>query len=220
MSKIGIIYKLVSTDINIKEIYVGSTCNFRTRKFNHKGRCNNETDKAYNFNVYKYIRANGGWDTFDMIQLEEVKHDTKQQLHTRERHWIEELKATLNKIIPTRTPAEYRQINKEIINIKHAEYYADNKDELKTKRAEYYADNKDEIKIYKAKYRIKNKDIIKIKDAEYHQKNKELINIKHAEYWELNKEIINNKRAKKYDCVCGSTLRISDKATHEKTKKT
>ena len=84
MSKIGIIYKILSTDINIKEIYVGSTCNFRTRKFNHKGRCNNETDKAYNYNVYKYIRANGGWDTFDMIQIEEVKHDTKQQLHTRE----------------------------------------------------------------------------------------------------------------------------------------
>ena len=49
MSKIGIIYKLVSTDINIKEIYVGSTINFRTRKFNHKKACNNETDMAYNY---------------------------------------------------------------------------------------------------------------------------------------------------------------------------
>ena len=117
MSKIGIIYKLVSTDINIKEIYVGSTINFRTRKCHHKGRCNNETDKNYNLNVYKYIRANGGWDTFDMIQIEEITHDTKQQLHARERYWIEELKATLNKQIPTRTHAEYRQINKEIINI-------------------------------------------------------------------------------------------------------
>ena len=131
MSKIGIIYKLVSTDINIKEIYIGSTCNFRTRKFDHKRKCNTETDKAYNFNVYKYIRANGGFSSFDMIQLEEVKHDTKQQLHARERYWIEELKATLNKNIPTRTDAEYRQINKEIINIKNAKYRIDNKEAIK-----------------------------------------------------------------------------------------
>ena len=79
MSKIGIIYKLVSTDINIKEIYVGSTINFRTRKFDHKKACNNENVKALNFNVYKYIRANGGWDMFVMIQLEEVKHDTSER---------------------------------------------------------------------------------------------------------------------------------------------
>ena len=47
MSKIGIIYKLVSTDINIKEMYVGSTINFRTRKFDHEKACNNEKDKRY-----------------------------------------------------------------------------------------------------------------------------------------------------------------------------
>ena len=131
MSKIGIIYKLVSTDINIKEIYVGSTINFRTRKSHHKGTCNNETDKKYNYNVYKYIRNNGGWDTFDMIQIEEVTHDTKQQLHARERYWIEELKATLNKNIPTRTDAEYCKKNREIIKIKNAKYRIDNKEAIK-----------------------------------------------------------------------------------------
>lgn len=178
MSKIGIIYKLVSTDINIKEIYVGSTCNFRTRKWNHKGSCNNETDKNYNLNVYKYIRANGGWDTFDMIQIEEITHDTKQQLHARERYWIEELKATLNKAIPTQTYVEY-----------YAKYYKDNKDILKKKGAEYYEDNKEALKV------------------------------KRAGYWELNKEALKVKQAKKYDCECGSTLRISDKAPHKKTIK-
>ena len=76
MSKIGIIYKLVSTDINIKEIYVGSTINFRTRKCHHKSTCNNKDDTNYNLNVNKYIRDNGGWDTFDMIQIEEIIHDT------------------------------------------------------------------------------------------------------------------------------------------------
>ncbi len=154
MSKIGIIYKLVSTDINIKEVYVGSTINFRTRKFNHKQACNNANIKDYNLNVYKYIRNNGGWDTFDMIQIEEITHDTKQQLHARERYWIEELKATLNRQIPTRTPTEY---------------LIDNKDYFKMKSTKYYADNKDEIKIYKAKYRIDKKDAIKTRKNKKHE---------------------------------------------------
>ena len=189
MSKIGIIYKLVSTDINIKEIYVGSTINFRTRKCHHKTACNNQKDKRYNFNVYKYIRANGGFSSFDMIQIEEVKHDTKQQLHTRERYWIEELKATLNKIIPTRT------------------------------KTEYYTCNLDSCKQTKAKYYQNNKEILNIKHAEYYEDNKDAIKLKKAEYYEGNKEIIKNKQAKKYDCECGSTLRIGDKAQHEKSKK-
>ena len=72
MSKTGIIYKLVSRDINVPELYVGSTCSFRARKAQHKKRCNNENDKKYKYNVYQYIRANGGWDLFDMIQIEEL----------------------------------------------------------------------------------------------------------------------------------------------------
>ena len=133
MSKTGVIYKIVSTDVNIKDLYVGSTKNFRTRKYNHKAICNNENNKNYSINVYQFIRSNGGWDSFDMIQIEEFKHDTKQELHTIERYWIEELKATLNKVIPTRTDAEY---------------YKDNKDTLKTKMAKCFSDNKDAIKIY------------------------------------------------------------------------
>ena len=53
----------------------------------------------------------------------------------------------------------------------------------------------------------------------YNIDNKEIINIKNVEHWKINKEVLKVKRAEKYDCECGSTLRIGDKATHEKTIK-
>ena len=75
--------------------------------------------------------------SFDMIQIEEFKHDTKQELHTRERYWIEELKATLNKVIPTRTDKEWQIDNREVLKIKKAEYQQNNKEVIALKRAEY-----------------------------------------------------------------------------------
>jgi hypothetical protein len=42
----------------------------RRRKWQHKNACNNETYKNYYFNVYKFIRDNGGWDNWDMIEIE------------------------------------------------------------------------------------------------------------------------------------------------------
>ena len=47
------------------ENYIGSTVNYSKRKGYHKSCCNNEKSKKYNFPVYKYIRANGGYDSFD-----------------------------------------------------------------------------------------------------------------------------------------------------------
>ncbi len=64
------IYKLCCNNTEIKEIYIGSTTNFRRRKFTHKYSCNNPNDRNYNLNVYKIIRENGGWDAFDMVELE------------------------------------------------------------------------------------------------------------------------------------------------------
>ena len=103
------IYKLCCKDIKIKEIYVGSTCNFTRRKCQHKSLCNNEKNKAYNFNVYRFIREHGNWKNWDMILLEEVSCENKKQLHKIEREYIEKLGATLNKQIPSRTQKEYQK---------------------------------------------------------------------------------------------------------------
>ena len=163
MSKTGYIYKIVSTDINIKECYVGSTTNFRTRKNGHKTKCNNENGDNYNFYVYQFIRDNGGWNSWSMIQIEEFKFNTRNELNSRERYWIEQLQATLNKLTPSRTPEERYENNKD----KRKERYELNKD----KRKVYNIKNKDRIKDSRKVYNIKNKDKIKDKRKERYEKN-------------------------------------------------
>ena len=200
MSKTGYIYKIVSTDIKIKECYVGSTTNFRTRKNKHKSNCNNENSDCYNLYVYQFIRDNGGWDSFSMVQIEEFKFNTRNELNARERYWIETLQATLNKKIPTRTDKEYYEDNKDKIKDRKKDYRDNNKDKIKERDKEYYKNNKDKIKVYiennkdkiKEKYE-KNKEEINKKSRDYHFKNKDRIKEKSKERYELNKEEINKK---------------------------
>jgi hypothetical protein len=126
MSKTGYVYKLVSTDIEIKECYVGSTNNERVRKNQHKSCCNNEKDKWHNLYVYQFIRDNGGWENWDMIQIEEFKYNERRQLHTRERYWLETLQASLNKVKPTRTKKELLQYH----NNYNTDYYEKNQKQI------------------------------------------------------------------------------------------
>lgn len=111
----SIIYKLCCKDTSVIDIYVGSTTNFRSRKYKHKNKCNSENSKNHNNPVYKFIRDKGGWDNWDMVEVEKYKATDKAELHKRERYWLETLGATLNKCIPTRTVKEYREDNKENI---------------------------------------------------------------------------------------------------------
>lgn len=107
------IYRLICKDPTITDEYIGSTCNRYKRKQQHKSVCNNENDKYYNFPVYQCIRANGGFQNWDMIRIEPYPCNSKIELHMRERHWIEERQPTLNKNIPTRTEEEIRQYKKQ-----------------------------------------------------------------------------------------------------------
>jgi hypothetical protein len=145
-----IIYKIVCKDINIKECYVGQTTNFSKRKYNHKSDCSNINSKHSNVYIYQFIKENGNWDNWDMIEIEKYNAVDKLDAAKRERYWIETLQATLNKIIPTRTEKEYkkeyRQENKDKIKEKAKEYRQENKDKIKEQHKEYYEQNKDKIK--------------------------------------------------------------------------
>jgi hypothetical protein len=108
-----IIYKLCCKNPEIKDIYVGHTCNHLRRKHEHKKACNNSNRKDYNYHVYKFIRNNGGWNNWHIVMIEEYPCESKLQAEKRERHWIETLNSTLNRQIPTRTDVEYREQNRE-----------------------------------------------------------------------------------------------------------
>ena len=199
-----VIYKIVCKDLNIKDLYVGSTTNFTQRKRCHKDSCNFSHQRNYNFYVYQFIRENGGWNNWDMIEVEKYKCNDRNEKDKRERYWIEELKATLNKVIPSRTKKELYEKNKEEILVKRKEYYEENKEEILEKNKEYYEVNKEEINDKRRKHYEENKKEILGKNKEWREKNKEKIN-------EKNKE--------KVKCSCGDIITKCNLTRHKKSIK-
>ena len=95
-----VIYKIVCNDLSIEDIYVGSTTEFIKRKYRHKRNTNFEGSKEYNFNVYKCIRENGGWENWSMYEIEKYPCNDSNEARAKERYWYEELKANLNMRTP------------------------------------------------------------------------------------------------------------------------
>ena len=137
-----IIYKLVPNDLNLDLIYIGSTTNFRARKFTHKNFCNNINSKAYNRKVYKMIRDNGGWNQWSMIEIEKYPCADSNECRKRERELMEQFNANLNTNKAFLTPKEfiqnknkynsyynpiYRLANREMLNAKQREKYQQKK---------------------------------------------------------------------------------------------
>ena len=108
----SIVYKLCCTDVNVTDEYVGSTCNFAKRKSNHKHACNTETSDKYNLPVYQYIRENGGWENWQMIQLLSFSCQTAREKELKEREYVDLLKPKLNRQVPTRGMKEYHELHK------------------------------------------------------------------------------------------------------------
>ena len=88
---------------------------------------------------------------------------------------------------------EYNQANKEKFKEYYQEYYQANKEQKK----EYYQANKEYRKEYK---------------QEYWQAYKQ-------EYYQKNKQRISERDKEKIECDCGSIVRRSDIARHNRTKK-
>ena len=108
-----IMYKIVCKDLNVKELYVGHTVNFRMRKNKHASDCVYEMSKNYNLKIYKYIRENGGWSNWEMIEIEKYNCNDGNEARARERYWFEELQAKLNMTYPQRTSSEYSKAYKQ-----------------------------------------------------------------------------------------------------------
>ena len=151
----SIIYKLCCNDVSITNEYIGSTTNFKQRKSGHKRTCNTPNREGYNYKVYCFIRENGGFENWSMVEIEKYEATDKRHLHARERYWIEQLKSVLNNSIPGRSIKEWRQVNKESIKEYGKQYHLDNK----LKKTKYYQDNKEDIKKQHKIYRDKSKEI-------------------------------------------------------------
>jgi len=141
-----VIYKIVCNDLNIKDVYVGSTTDFRKRKNAHKTHCCNVDSRDYNLKVYTIIRANGGWCDWTMIEIE--KYTTcldGNQARARERYWIELLDASMNVVIPGRTEKEWREANEDKIKEQKKIWNEANEDKIKEQKKIWNEANKDKI---------------------------------------------------------------------------
>ena len=83
------IYKIVCKDLSITPVYIGSTTDFTNRKYDHKSSCENVNGKKYHYELYQFIRNNGGWCNWDMILIENYPCISKLESLRKERNWYE-----------------------------------------------------------------------------------------------------------------------------------
>jgi hypothetical protein len=188
-----IIYKICCKDLNITDLYIGHTTNLVQRRCSHKTSCNNERNKCYNFKVYKYIRDNGGWDNWAVIEVDKCPCLDFEEASKIEREYIESLNATLNTCIPLRTIKEYCKDNNEKINEQKKMYRENNKDKIYEQKKLYRENNKEKINECMRKWydenKEYNKEYYKEKNKKYYEVNKEKIKEQKKHYYEVNKHL-------------------------------
>jgi hypothetical protein len=220
-----IIYKLCCKNPLITKIYIGHTTNFINRKNNHKNTCNNQNQKNYNLYVYKFIRDNGGWENWSIIQIEEYNCSNKREAESRERHWIELLNAELNSVNPITSYEEkqkqkqdWYEENKEEILEKSKKIYEENKEQKLEYQKEYAQENKETICEYQKEYREKNKEKLAEQKKIYRAEHKEEAAKAHKEWREANKEKISEQKKQIINCECGNQYTFGNKSCHFKSK--
>jgi len=232
----SVIYMIKKKDDDDNEnVYIGSTKNFRKRKWEHKNRCNNPNSKGYNLKLYQYIRENGGWDEFNKIVIEKYPCNSKEELVKREDEIMCEIKSNLNNIRAKRSIKEYRidnldkikeqskknyENNKDKINERNREYYQNNKEKVAEQIKKYREDNKEKYAEQNKKWYENNKNKVLEQKKEYYELNKEQLAEKAKEYYKNNRDKIKEKRSEKIICDnCGSEVTRCILPSHKKTLK-
>ena len=197
----GKIYKIVCNITGLT--YYGSTVNTLCKRMSgHRSHLNTEnTCKS------KLVLAGGD---YDYSLVEECPCDSKDQLHQRERFYIENNEC-VNKTIPGRTKKEYCEQNRDKFLARDKEYREQNKDKIK----ERYEQNKDKILAYQKEHYEQNRDKLLAQNKEYRERNKDKI----KEYREQNRDKLLAQKKIKVTCECGAVVNKSKLARHCKTKK-
>jgi len=191
----SVIYHIVCLNPDIKIKYIGSTANFQDRCWRHRDRWCDEKQQYYHYDIYKFIRDNGGIDNFEIkiiqnypcnngleLRIEEQRHidlsgGVDNLLNMLNAHASDETKNALAK--------GYRERHAEKLSEKHKNYWANIKE--------------NEPEKYKAKL----------------EKQKEKTKL----YYAKNKEQIDEKQYKKINCPCGGKYIMKHKKRHLDSKK-
>ena len=136
----GVIYKITSPNTDV--VYIGSSINVNKRRSQHK------TLQTYadEGKPHKNVRSLEitCLDDWKLEVIETYPCQTKKELETRERYWIENTPNCINHHIPTRTTSEYRIANedqKAKARQRTSKYYNEHREECKARFAEKIACN-------------------------------------------------------------------------------
>ena len=171
------IYKICCDDC--EEVYVGSTRAYARRKNQHKSDCNNSNSKCYNHLKYQTIRANGGWNNWRMVPIEELQNVSKREAEIKEEQWRVNLNSILNmkkssrgEISVSDYQKEYKLLNANKIKENRTKRYLQNKDKIKTQQKTYSIQHKQQIADYKKQYYLEHKEQISAYKKDYYEKTK------------------------------------------------
>jgi hypothetical protein len=156
----GKIYKIVCNETG--KIYIGSTTKktLAMRLAQHVCNYKSFLSGGSNFTTSFDIIKN---NNYDIILIELCPCNTKDELHQKERYFIENNEC-VNKVIPLRTQKEWAKSN-----------YEENKNEIIEKNKEHYHNNKEKYILY----RSQNKEQLKARNKAYDEKRKEKMCEKH-----------------------------------------
>ena len=213
----GKIYSLRSHQTD--EVYYGSTTQILAKRlYEHKQdykRWINQTGRYYitSSEIVKYPDC--------YIELvENYPCASKAELEKREGEIIRAAPDAVNKCIPGRTQAEYRQDNRDAILAQNKLYYEANRDTLLTQQKLYNEANKDTISAYQKQYRESNKDTAKAYQKQRYEVNKDAILAQRKQYREANKDTISAQAAQKTTCqICNSIVSKGSLYGHKKSKR-
>ncbi len=161
----GKIYKI--EDVGGNMCYIGSTTKdfLSKRMAEHRGAYNRWKNQSCNQTMVYGIFDKYDIDNCRIVLIELYPCDTKDQLTSREAHFIRTLEC-VNKYIPGRTNNEYVEDNKEHILEYRKQYYVNKKEHIKRKVKIYNIDHKLEKQEYLKKYREENREKIYAKQKE------------------------------------------------------
>jgi len=153
--KNGKIYRIVCNASGKQ--YIGSTTQPLSKRFSY----HRKNYKCYLNDSYCYVSSFEILKNNDceIVLIEDFPCETKDQLHKRERYWIERL-VCVNRNIPTRT---------------FKEYYTDNRNTFLERSKVRRETHKESIANYQKEYRQQNKEHIQEQTKKWKQNNKDKI---------------------------------------------
>ena len=105
------IYKIFCRDESIKELYVGQTINFDSRRFSHFMTLNFFKS---NIKLYEFIRSHGGWGNWKMEIIKQYPlTTTKSDLDRLEWYWWNKLGGELNSMKPGTHRSKWKGLDEE-----------------------------------------------------------------------------------------------------------